>query len=48
MVTAETMRRVKPEEKAEEYITNLSEASTFNISREELLREKFTEMLKEN
>lgn len=48
MVTAETMRRVKPEEKAEEYITNLSEASTFNISREELLREKFTEMLEAN
>jgi len=47
MVTAEAMKKVKTEEKMRKYMTNLSEASVFNISREELLKERFTDMLEE-
>lgn len=48
MVTAEAMKKIKTEEKMKKYMTNLSEASIFNISREELLKERFTDMLEEN
>lgn len=48
MVTAEAMKKSKTDEKLKKYVTNLSEASVFNISREELLKERFTDMLEED
>ena len=45
MVTAEAMKKVKSDEKMKKYVTNLSEASIFSISREEILKEHFTDMI---
>jgi hypothetical protein len=47
MVTAEAMKSVKDNDKLQKYANNLAEASVFNIAREEILKDRFTDMLTE-